>query len=304
MIFIASEKRSNLKKIQSGNREWVTIIQGICAAGWAIPPFVIFAGRVLLSNWYAGMPHGWAIEVSPNGWTINELALAWLKHFDTHTKERTVGAYRLLIMDGHGSHNTKEFYEYCEEHKTIVLYMPPHSSCLLQPLDVGCFAPPKRAYYAEIDSWSPTPPLPQDGSRESKTPSNLPEVEAQTTLVREGIRNHRGSPISPLLHAVDSLAKGISTMGHNSVLQTRGIAGLRKAIDALTEQRSRRRKYVRAGEGLTVGNVLDLIAEKTPEQPVRSVRGQKHCGRCGKLVHNTRTCTTETVYPDDSDASE
>ena len=100
------------------------------------------------------MLHDWAIEVSPNGWTTNELALAWLRHFDAHTKERTVGAYRLLIMDGHGSHNTKEFYEYCEEHSAVVLCMPPHLSHLLQPLGVGCFAHLKQAYCTKIDSWS------------------------------------------------------------------------------------------------------------------------------------------------------
>ena len=32
--------------------------------------------------------------------------------------------------------------------------MPLHSSHLLQPLDVGCFAPLKRAYYKEIEGWS------------------------------------------------------------------------------------------------------------------------------------------------------
>jgi hypothetical protein len=34
----------------------------------------------------------------------------------------------------------------------IVLCMPPHSSYLLQPLDVGCFLPLKRAYSDEINS--------------------------------------------------------------------------------------------------------------------------------------------------------
>jgi hypothetical protein len=366
MVFTASEKRTNPKKIQPGNREWVTIIQGICAAGWAIPPFVIFSGKVLISSWYAGMPRDWAIEVSPNGWTTDELALKWLKHFDAHTKEHTVGAYRLLIVDGHGSHNTKEFHEYCEEQKIIVLCMPPHSSHLLQPLDVGCFAPMKRAYYTEIESWSryagtqvkketflpafriafdkaitkdnilasfrgaglvphdpervlskldvvlrtPTPPPSEAIPWESKTPTTLTEIEAQTTLVRERMQRHRESPISPLLKAIDSLAKGMAVIGHKSELQTREIAGLRKAINALTEQRSRKRKYIRTEESLTVGDVQDLMAGKdggdgeAPEQSAKRVRAQRHCGRCGKTGHNTRTCTAEIVDSDDSYSSE
>jgi hypothetical protein len=82
----------------------------------------------------------------------NKLGLAWLKHFNTHTKARSVGAHQLLIVDGHESHNSHEFYKYCEEEKIIVLCMPPHSSHLLQPLDVGCFSPLKRAYGDEINS--------------------------------------------------------------------------------------------------------------------------------------------------------
>jgi hypothetical protein len=54
-------------------------------------------------------------------------------------------------MDGYDSHNTTEFLDFCKDHKIITLCMPPHSSHLLQPLDVGCFAPLKRAYSQEIE---------------------------------------------------------------------------------------------------------------------------------------------------------
>ena len=67
MVFTGSEKRSAPKRIQPGNREWVTVIQGISAAGWAIPPFIIFAGKVLISSWYHDVPRDWILQVSPNG---------------------------------------------------------------------------------------------------------------------------------------------------------------------------------------------------------------------------------------------
>lgn len=46
------ERRAQPDLIQPGDREWVTVIQGICAAGYAIPPFVIYKGRVHISAWY------------------------------------------------------------------------------------------------------------------------------------------------------------------------------------------------------------------------------------------------------------
>ena len=50
LVVTGSERRSRPKAIQPGNREWVTVIQGIGAAGWAIPPFIIFAGQHHLST--------------------------------------------------------------------------------------------------------------------------------------------------------------------------------------------------------------------------------------------------------------
>jgi hypothetical protein len=91
------------------------------------------------------------IRVSENGWTDNELGLTWLKNvFEKHTAHRTKGVYRLLILDGHGSHLTPEFDLFCQEHSIITLCMPPHSSHLLQPLDVSCFAVLKRSYGQQI----------------------------------------------------------------------------------------------------------------------------------------------------------
>lgn len=67
-----------------------------------------------------------------------------------YTRSRTVGTHRLLIIDGYASHNSQDFQNLCSESKTIALYMPPHASHLLQPLNVGCYSPFKRAYGDEI----------------------------------------------------------------------------------------------------------------------------------------------------------
>ena len=52
LVVTGSERRGRPKAIQPSNREWTTLIQGINAAGWAIPPFLIFAGQYHLSAWY------------------------------------------------------------------------------------------------------------------------------------------------------------------------------------------------------------------------------------------------------------
>jgi hypothetical protein len=153
MVVTGAERRGNPKSVQPGNREWVTVIQAINAEGWAIQPFIVVAGQYHLANWYreSNLPGDWAIATTQNGWTDNETGLEWLKHFDRHTKARLTGRYRLLILDGHESHHSVDFEKYCEANHIITLCMPPHSSHLLQPLDVGCFGPLKNAYGREIE---------------------------------------------------------------------------------------------------------------------------------------------------------
>ena len=152
-VVTSSDGRAKAKKVQPGNREWVTVIQGINSQGWTVPPFVIVAGKNHLTSWYqnSGFPANWVIAVTDNGWTTNEKGMDWIRHFEKHTRPRTVGSYRLLILDGHESHHSDEFEEYCKENNIVTLCMPPHSSHILQPLDVGCFSPLKKAYGRQIE---------------------------------------------------------------------------------------------------------------------------------------------------------
>ena len=153
MVVTHTDKRGKPKTTQPGNREWITVIQGVNSQGWAIPPFIVFAGKNHLANWYQDrtIPGNWVISLSSNGWTTNEIGLKWIQHFEKHTQLRKMGGYRLLILDGHDSHHSTDFEFFCRDHNIVTLCMPAHSSHILQPLDVGCFSPLKRAYGGRID---------------------------------------------------------------------------------------------------------------------------------------------------------
>jgi hypothetical protein len=43
MVVTTSDGRGKAKLAKPGNREWATVIQGVNALGWAIPPFIILA---------------------------------------------------------------------------------------------------------------------------------------------------------------------------------------------------------------------------------------------------------------------
>jgi hypothetical protein len=152
-VVTRSERRGRPRTKQPGNREWVTLIHTINSSGWVLPAFVVFEAKLHQAAWYRipGLPRDWKIAVSENGWTTNEIGLEWLRHFEEHTSSRTKGRYRLLVLDGHDSHHTAEFEEFCRDHSIVTLCMPAHSSHILQPLDVGCFSPLKTAYGRQVE---------------------------------------------------------------------------------------------------------------------------------------------------------
>jgi hypothetical protein len=148
-IITSVDRRGKTRAIQQGDREWVTAIEAIGTGGFVLPPMVIFAGKLQQRIWYeySTIPANWMIAISDKGWTTNDLSIRWLmKIFQPITQQRQVGVYRLLIMDGHESHANPRFDAYCRDHKIITLCMPPHSSHLLQPLDIGCFSALKKRY--------------------------------------------------------------------------------------------------------------------------------------------------------------
>lgn len=342
------------------------MIAGINAAGWSIPPFIILTGQYHLSAWYedAAIPRNWAIAVSDNGWTTNELRVEWLKHFNAHTKARIIGARRLLILDRHESHHSLEFQELCRENNIYTLCMPPHSSHLLQPLDVGCFSPLKRAYSREIKGLvrhhinyitklkflpavkaaydrlftsanicsafsgaglilhqpdvvlskldvqlrTPTPPAALiDALWEAHTPSNVRELEAQSTLIRERVRKHKSSSPASILEAIDQLKKGAEVMMLSAELMRDQIASLERANEAASTRRQRKKKRIQKRRVLIKEAGEDILAQREAEQQITREERQggeqvgvsrqslARCKRCRERGHNSRICKKDSL---------
>jgi SAM-dependent methyltransferase len=92
------------------------------------------------------------IAVSKKDWTDNELGLNWLiEYFHPLTALSNSNTKCLLIIDGHESHYTIDFINFCDLNDIILLILPPHTTHYLQLLDVACFSPLACAYSAEIE---------------------------------------------------------------------------------------------------------------------------------------------------------
>jgi DDE superfamily endonuclease len=104
VIVPAKEKKA--RKIMNDKREWATncdIINGVRKA--STKGFYVIKGkRVLRDLMKLIIELGCTLVVTDNGWSNNFMAMNYIKHFNDLTEP--IGDYRLLILDGHGSHAT------------------------------------------------------------------------------------------------------------------------------------------------------------------------------------------------------
>ena len=110
---------------QDGNREWITLIGGICMDGTPLPPAIIYRAESgnLQDTWLDEFDPKESIcyfAASKTGWTNDALGFSWLTTlFDRHTKKKASNGmrYRLLLIDGHGSHVNMSFLTWCGQNR-------------------------------------------------------------------------------------------------------------------------------------------------------------------------------------------
>jgi len=130
----------------SGNREMITCIACVNAAGNFIPPHLIPKGKTLkaLQSFRTeDAPTGTNWSVSDSGWTKQGIAKLWFT--DTI---KNIGPQRpqVLLVDGHDSHNFVELLELAIANSIHIVELPAHTSDWLQPLDRTIFKPMKDYY--------------------------------------------------------------------------------------------------------------------------------------------------------------
>jgi hypothetical protein len=194
--------------------------------------------------------------------------------------------------------------------------MPHHLSYLLQPLDISCFSPLKRAYSREIkslirdhinyvtklkflpavkaaydQSFTPanirsafqgaglilhqpdvvlskldvqlrtlTPPAAlAEAVWEARTPSNVRELKAQLTLIRERVRRHKSLSPASIIEAINQLKKGAKVIILSAKLMRDRIASLKKANKAASARRQRKKKRLQHQGVLTKGASENIL---------------------------------------------
>ena len=142
---IAGKGQKHVLTVTSDSKSRVTVLACVNAAGYAIPPLVIYARANLTKPLYQGEIPGTMYALSPgSGWMDGSTFFEWFEH---HFLEYAPsGRPLLLLLDGHSSHYNPEFIRFAAQKGVIVFALPPNTTHLSQPLDGVCFKALKQCW--------------------------------------------------------------------------------------------------------------------------------------------------------------
>ncbi|XP_063952094.1 uncharacterized protein LOC129254701 [Lytechinus pictus] len=146
----------NTQAITSSRSPTTTLLACGNANGDALPPFFVFKGkREVSADVKSGCLPGSRFVNTETGWSNSQVFKEFFTtHFLPHIEHRRgPEEYAILLYDGHKSHIGIPLIEEARKNNIILFLLPPHTSHLLQPLDVGCFGPMKQHYNYQCASF-------------------------------------------------------------------------------------------------------------------------------------------------------
>ena len=148
---LTMRNKKHVYSVNSDSKTQITTLVAANAAGSVIPPMHIYPGKRFHYNPLEGGIAGAYFGKSDNGWMITELFYGWVaNHFVSHIPpERPV----VLLVDGHTTHIDIEVSKICKENGILLYCLLPHSSHIIQPLDVGFFGALKSSWAKAVDKF-------------------------------------------------------------------------------------------------------------------------------------------------------
>ena len=128
-------------------RDYITVLGVGAADGTRLPPYILYKGCNIFLRWTGGGPAGSLYGVSKSGWMEADNFISWFKSLFLPAVDHLLPTGPVvLFLDGHHSHLSLELI-HTAKMKGVHLYcFPPHTTHILQPLDVGVYGPVKQAW--------------------------------------------------------------------------------------------------------------------------------------------------------------
>lgn len=150
---VASSKGQAAKRVTGGSgRDYTTVLACVSADGGKMPPMILHKGKRMWDTMIGNNAYpDTSYFISESGWMTEEVFTSWFKKvFLKNVKMFPC----VLIYDGHLSHIGVNLVEEAVAANVTIMKLPPHTSHLLQPLDVSVFRGVKSRWDAFLTEWS------------------------------------------------------------------------------------------------------------------------------------------------------
>lgn len=143
-----------LRTTSTSGRDNTTVLVMCNAAGGKAPPLIVFKGVNIWDQWVASEEkifEGTVYAATKNGWMDSEV----FRNYFVNSVIPAVGNDRpvLIIYDGHGSHVDARLIQTAISEQITIMKLPPHSTHLLQPLDLSVFKSLKIKWDEKLIVW-------------------------------------------------------------------------------------------------------------------------------------------------------
>ncbi|XP_071055885.1 uncharacterized protein [Onthophagus taurus] len=140
------------RKTSSSGRENTSVLLCCSADGRTLPLLCVFKGKFVMENWInEELATQTAVSVTERGWMETTLFYNWFRDVFLANigRERPV----ILIYDGHVTHISVKLIQLARANDIIIMKLPPHTTHVLQPLDVAIFKGLKTAWDKALCKW-------------------------------------------------------------------------------------------------------------------------------------------------------
>ena len=142
----------NVYEVAPGpEKSTLTFLGTFSASGETAAPMVIYPYSRIPADICAAVPEEFFIGKSDSGWMKAEVFFEFMANaFNPWLEEKKVKKPVILFVDGHKTHMTLQISTFCQDNGIILYLLPPNTTHMLQPADVGAFRPLKHYWRQQV----------------------------------------------------------------------------------------------------------------------------------------------------------
>ncbi|CAF4896005.1 unnamed protein product [Pieris macdunnoughi] len=211
------------ERIVNSTKGNISLMFTATASGRCLPLYIVYKATNLYSEWVNGGPPDTRYNCSKSGWFDSAIFENYFETIILTWAKETVGT-KVAICDNLSSHLSIKVVELCEQHDIKLVFIPPRSTHLTQPLDVAFFAPLKRCWRKILYQYKLKNPT-QTTLNKKHFPKLLSELTntmkiTEKTNIISGFRASGIYPLNPheVLKKIPEMQEEIMSFGIDQVL--------------------------------------------------------------------------------------